>query len=93
MNDDFSIARTNYFIDFKNELILNILKDKELPVSKEEYIKIMGYIEGENEKHTLTQFNNYETLNKVSKFCIPKNLHFEKLLCSLYVLAKNNTFS
>jgi hypothetical protein len=65
MNDDFSIARTNYFIDFKNELILNILKDKELPVSKDEYIKIMGYIEGENKKHTLTQFNNYETLNKV----------------------------
>lgn len=31
----------------------------------------------------------YDSLNKVTKFCIPKNLHFEKLLCSLYVLAKN----
>lgn len=31
----------------------------------------------------------YDTLNKVSKFCIPKNLHFEKMLCSMYVLAKN----
>ena len=31
----------------------------------------------------------YDTLNKVSKFCIPKNVHYEKLLCSMYVLAKN----
>ena len=35
------------------------------------------------------QKNTYETLNKVSKFCNPKNIHFEKMLCSLYVLAKN----
>jgi len=31
----------------------------------------------------------YESLNKVSKFCIPKNLHYEKLLCSLYVFSKS----
>lgn len=31
----------------------------------------------------------YYVLSKVSKFCNPKGIHFEKLLCSLFVLAKN----
>lgn len=31
----------------------------------------------------------YEIIGKVSKFCIPKALNFEKLLCSMYVLAKS----
>jgi hypothetical protein len=49
------------------------------------------YMRNETREQALTVFRKsiYETLNKVSKFCIPKNLHFEKLLCSLYVLAKN----
>jgi hypothetical protein len=31
----------------------------------------------------------YDSIAKVSKFCIPKNIHFEKLLCSLLVFSKN----
>lgn len=31
----------------------------------------------------------YERLDKVAKFCRPKKLHYERLLCSLFVLAKN----
>jgi hypothetical protein len=30
----------------------------------------------------------YEAIEKVSKFCIPKNVHYEKLLCSLLVFAR-----
>jgi len=49
------------------------------------------YMRNETREQAIGIFRKtlYETLNKVSKFCIPKNLHFEKLLCSLYVLAKN----
>jgi len=31
----------------------------------------------------------YNSLNKVSQFCKPKDLHFEKMLCSLLVLSRN----
>lgn len=31
----------------------------------------------------------YERLGQVSKFCRPKNIHFEKMLCSLLVFSKN----
>jgi hypothetical protein len=31
----------------------------------------------------------YERINKVSQFCRPKNINFEKILCSLLVLSKN----
>ena len=31
----------------------------------------------------------YKILEKVTKFCIPKNVHYEKLLCSLILLSKN----
>ena len=49
------------------------------------------YLKSETRSKAVSFFKNtiYDTLNKVSKFCIPKNLHFEKLLCSLYVLSKN----
>jgi hypothetical protein len=49
------------------------------------------YMRNETREQAIGIFRKtlYETLNKVSKFCIPKNLHFEKLLCSMYVLAKN----
>ena len=30
----------------------------------------------------------YETISEVTKFCIPKNIHYEKLLCSLLVFAR-----
>lgn len=31
----------------------------------------------------------YEVIEKVSKFCLPKNVHYEKLLCSLYVFSRS----
>ena len=31
----------------------------------------------------------YNIIEKVSKFCIPKNIHYEKLLCSLYVFSRS----
>lgn len=31
----------------------------------------------------------YENLNKISKFCNPKKINYERMLCSLLVLAKN----
>jgi len=31
----------------------------------------------------------YEVIEKVSKFCVPKNVHYEKLLCSLYVFSRS----
>jgi hypothetical protein len=31
----------------------------------------------------------YERLGQVSKFCIPKNINFEKMLCSLLVFSRN----
>ena len=49
------------------------------------------YIKPETRNQSITIFRNsiYESLNKISKFCRPKDIHFEKLLCSMYVLAKN----
>jgi hypothetical protein len=31
----------------------------------------------------------YEVIEKVSKFCVPKKVHYEKLLCSLYVFSRS----
>ena len=31
----------------------------------------------------------YSIIEKVSKYCIPKNIHYEKLLCSLYVFSRS----
>ena len=31
----------------------------------------------------------YERINYVAKYCLPKDIHFEKMLCSLLCLAKN----
>jgi hypothetical protein len=49
------------------------------------------YINGENDKHTVKQFRSdvFEQIDKVSKFCRPKSVNFEVLLCSLLVLAQN----
>lgn len=30
----------------------------------------------------------YARISEVTKFCMPKNVHFEKMLCSLYVLSR-----
>jgi hypothetical protein len=38
---------------------------------------------------TIFQKNVYKAINKVSAFCNPKNINFEKFLCSLLLLAEN----
>jgi hypothetical protein len=45
--------------------------------------------ETKNEAVGIFRTNVYKAIEEVSKFCIPKNLHFEKLLCSLLILAQN----
>jgi hypothetical protein len=42
-------------------------------------------------KNAVKEFKNniFDVLGKVSQFCNPKDIHFEKLLCSLLVLGKN----
>ena len=49
------------------------------------------YYRSESRSEAIKIFTHsiYDSLNKVSKFCIPKNLHYEKLLCSLYVFSKS----
>jgi len=49
------------------------------------------YINSETKEEAVGIFRRsfYDSLNKITKFCVPKNIHFEKLLCSMYVLAKN----
>ena len=38
---------------------------------------------------TIFQQNVYKAINKVSSFCNPKNINFEKFLCSMLLLAEN----
>ena len=78
----------NEFIKIENEIsdisyIIYILKniiDFARDVRPEYYIK-------ETRLKAVTEFKNriYEMLGKISKYCIPKKLHFEKMLCSLLI--------
>ena len=49
------------------------------------------YLRKEKKDDAVTYFRHsvYEILNKVSKFCNPKNIHYEKFLCSLLLLSEN----
>jgi hypothetical protein len=49
------------------------------------------YMKTETKDIAINKFRQkvYEATEKVAKFCIPKNLHFEKFLCSLLILAQN----
>jgi len=95
---DYSNIRTSYetflseWIKIENEIsnefynlyILKELVDVARTVRPE-------YLQTETREFAVTEFRNklYETLRKVSAFCVPKNIHFEKLLCSMYVFSKN----
>jgi hypothetical protein len=49
------------------------------------------YIEKKTRNDAINKFrqNVYNVVNKISKFCRLKNVHFEKLLCSLIMLSRN----
>lgn len=49
------------------------------------------YLDEETRQTAIKTFRNgvYVAIEKVSKFCIPKKLNCEKLLCSMLVLSKN----
>lgn len=49
------------------------------------------YMEDETKEKAICLFREhiYNTLNKISKFCIPKKVNYEKLLCSLLILSQN----
>lgn len=46
------------------------------------------YMNNDDRKDAVNRFTNdiFETIQEVAKFCRPKNLHYEKMLCSLYML-------
>lgn len=48
------------------------------------------YLIKSSRKEAVTYFRRgvYQRINYVSKFCRPKDIHFEKMLCSLYCLTK-----
>lgn len=49
------------------------------------------YSNDNSRQNAIKQFKSdiNKILDKISKFCKPKNIHYEKLLCSLLVLGKN----
>ena len=49
------------------------------------------YLQDESREESLKIFRQkiYKAIEKVSKFCNPKNVKYEKLLCSLILLTKN----
>ena len=49
------------------------------------------YLNLKTRKESICDFTRgvYAAIDKVTKFCVPKNVHFEKMLCSLLMLAKN----
>jgi tRNA A-37 threonylcarbamoyl transferase component Bud32 len=49
------------------------------------------YINKSSRQHAITHFQNcvYECIDMVSTYCRPKDVHFEKMLCSLLCLARN----
>ena len=50
-----------------------------------------AYLDDNTTNHAIEQFKTktQECIDNVSKFCITKNINFEKMLCSLYVFATN----
>ena len=48
------------------------------------------YSQKKSRDDAIKQFRDsiYASIEKVTKFCVPKKLHYEKLLCSLYVFSK-----
>lgn len=49
------------------------------------------YITKDTRQEALKHFrlSIYNIIEKVSKYCMPKNIHYEKLLCSLYVFSRS----
>lgn len=49
------------------------------------------YINEDDKNSVIKKFSRgiHESLQKISKFCNPKKVNYEKMLCSLYLLARN----
>lgn len=49
------------------------------------------YLNKKAREHALSYFRKsvYERINCVSKYCRPKDIHFERMLCSLFCLSKS----
>jgi len=58
-------------------------------VDSARYVRV-GYNDKLSRSNAVKDFKKmvYEIINKVSKYCSPKNVHYEKMLCSLMVLSK-----
>jgi hypothetical protein len=50
------------------------------------------YYNSETRNKAIIQFRQkiQEVIQKITKFCNPKNVHYEKMLCSLLILARNS---
>lgn len=50
-----------------------------------------AYIEPETRKNSVVTFKNmiHNDINKVIKFCRPKKINYEKMLCSMFIFATN----
>jgi hypothetical protein len=51
----------------------------------------VDYLKGDPQKTAIKYFKKsvYERINCISKYCNPKDIHFERMLCSLLCLSKN----
>ena len=51
----------------------------------------VDYSSSQSRNHAISYFRQsiYERISLISKYCRPKDIHFEKMLCSLLCLSKN----
>jgi hypothetical protein len=51
----------------------------------------VDYSLSQSRNHAISYFRQsiYERISRISKYCRPKDIHFEKMLCSLLCLSKN----
>ena len=82
--EEFSKIEDQISSDFYNLYILKCVVDAARAVQ-------VDYHYGESRKDAIINFRRkvFEGVDKVANFCNPKNIKFEKMLCSLLVLAKN----
>ena len=80
------------FVKIENEIsnsFYNLYILKEI-VDAARYIRY-DYVNKETRNKAILHFKNsiYLSINKITKFCNPKDINFERMLCSLLLFAKN----